>query len=196
MVVVADRSAKASWIAADLLAQAEHDTEAAAIAIVWDAAFATEIAQEVERQLALLPRREVAAESLRRFGAVFVCLGPDSACRLVNKLAPEHVELLTDDPAALEPRVQHAGALFLGPHTPEAVGDYYAGPNHVLPTSGTARFSSPLGVWDFVKRTSIIQYNAARLAEAGPDIVRLAEAEGLDAHARSVAVRLKDVSRE
>lgn len=192
VVVLADRSADPSWIAADLLAQAEHDTEAAAIAIVWDPALATEIALEVDRQLALLPRRDVARKSLSNFGAVFCCLGPDAACRLVNRLAPEHVELLTEDPEALEPRIEHAGAIFLGPHTPEAVGDYYAGPNHVLPTSGTARFSSPLGVWDFVKRTSIIQYTEARLRASGPDIVRLAEAEGLDAHARSVSVRLKD----
>jgi len=192
VVVLADRSARPSWIAADLLAQAEHDTEAAAIAIVWDPDLAEEIAVEVERQLAVLPRREVADESLRRYGAVFCCLGPDAACRLVNKLAPEHVEILTEDPDALEPRIEHAGAIFLGHHSPEAVGDYFAGPNHVLPTSGTARFSSPLGVWDFVKRTSIIQYNAARLDASAGDIIRLAEAEGLDAHARSIAVRLED----
>jgi histidinol dehydrogenase len=193
VVVVADRIAEPSWVAADLLAQAEHDTEAAAIAIVWDSDLAERIAAEVDRQLAELPRRDIAGESIRQFGAIFVCLGPEAGCRLVNLLAPEHVELLVEDPTALEPRIVHAGAIFLGPWTPEAVGDYYAGPNHVLPTSGTARFSSPLGVWDFVKRTSIIQYNAARLAGDGPDIVMLAQAEGLVGHARSVAVRLGDM---
>ncbi len=192
VVVVGDGSANPAWVAADLLAQAEHDTEAAAIAIVWDADLAAAIGAEVDRQLADLPRRDVAGESVRQYGAVFCCLGPDAACRLVNLLAPEHVELLVEDPGWFADRVRHAGALFLGHQTPEAVGDYFAGPNHVLPTSGTARFSSPLGVWDFLKRTSIIRYTGARLAKTGPDIVRLAEAEGLDAHARSVAIRLQD----
>jgi histidinol dehydrogenase len=189
VVVLADSSAEPAWIAADMLAQAEHDAEAAALAIVWEKELGWAIAAELDRQLAELPRREIAARSLRNYGAVFLCSGPDAAVRLCNQLAPEHVEIATHDPLALADRIHHAGALFLGSFSPEAVGDYFAGPNHVLPTCGTARFASALGVHDFVRRTSIIRYSADRLAQSGDDIVALARAEGLEGHARSVLVR-------
>ncbi len=190
VVVLADETADPAWVAADLLAQAEHDAEAAAVAIVCDPDLAAAVSDEVDRQLQTLPRRDVAAASLQRYGAIFTTLSNDAACRLVNVLAPEHVELMIEDAEALLPRIRHAGAIFCGHHSAEAVGDYLAGPNHVLPTCGTARFSSPLGVWDFVKRSSIIRYSALRLARTGPAIVELARAEGLEAHARSIATRL------
>jgi len=190
VVVVADGSADPEHAAADLLAQAEHDPEAAAVAVVWDRAVGEEIARAVARRLDGLPREEIAAASLARYGAVFVCAGEDEAVALVELLAPEHVELLVRDPDALAERVRTAGALFLGASTPEPVGDYLAGPNHVLPTSGTARFSSGLGVYDFVRRTSLVRYSERALREAAEDIVVLARAEGLEAHARSVLSRL------
>ncbi len=192
VVVVADLSAEPRWIAADMLAQAEHDRDAAAVAIVCDPDLAEAIREEVLRQLADLPRRAIAEESLRRYGTIFRCLSLESACRLVNVLAPDHVELLVLDPEALVPLIRHAGAIFMGHHSPGATGDYLAGPNHVLPTAGTPRFSSPLGVWDFVKRTSLVRFTARRLGQAGAAVVRLAEAEGLHGHARSVRVRLED----
>ena len=196
VVVLADSSADPAWVAADLLAQAEHDTEAAAIAVVSDDQLAQAVASEVERQLALLPRRDVAATALERYGTIFTCISNDAACRLVNVLAPEHVELMVADPESLVPRIRHAGAIFCGSYSAEAVGDYVAGPNHVLPTCGNSRFASPLGVWDFVKRTSIIRYTASRLAQTGPAIVALAEAEGLHAHARSIQIRLGELDEE
>lgn len=189
VVVVLDDSVDPAWVAADLLAQAEHDREAAAVAICWDEALARRLQVEVARQLEALPRRETAAASLAAFGAIVVVPGLDEALTLVNRLAAEHVELAVKDPEAAAARVRHAGALFLGPWSPEAVGDYLAGPNHVLPTAGTARFASALGVQDFVKRTSLIRYSEARLAKTGDAVVTLARAEGLEAHARSVLVR-------
>ena len=195
IVVVADGSAEPRWIAADMLAQAEHGRDSAAIAIVCDRDLALAIQEEIELQLADLPRREVAEEALRRFGAIFCCLSQESACRLVNVLAPEHVELLVVNPDGLVPLIRHAGAIFMGHYCPGSIGDYMAGPNHVLPTAGTPRFSSPLGVWDFVKRTSLIRYTAERLGRTGGAVMRLAEAEGMHAHARSVRVRLEDPIR-
>ena len=195
VAVVADLSAEPRWIAADMLAQAEHDRDASAIAIVCDRDLAEAIREELLKQLADLPRRDIAEESLRRYGAIFCCLSLESACRLVNVLAPDHVELLVLDPDELVPHIRHAGAIFMGHNSPGATGDYLAGPNHVLPTAGTPRFSSPLGVWDFVKRTSLVRYTARRLARSGPAVVRLAEAEGLYGHARSVQVRLEDPTR-
>jgi histidinol dehydrogenase len=191
VVVVFDDTADPAWVAADLLAQAEHDPEAAAIAITRDPALAERVAGEVHRQLALLPRHDVARASLEAFGAVFVVASDADALALVDLLAPEHLELAVRDPEAAARDVHRAGAIFLGAWSPEAVGDYLAGPNHVLPTAGTARFASALGVYDFVRRTSLIRYTPERLARTGAAVAALARAEGLEAHARSVDVRLK-----
>lgn len=193
VVVVADGSTDAAWAAADLLSQAEHDEHASAVAITWDEAAAHRIAAEVERQVAALPRGAIARVSLASYGAVFLVDDPDSACCLVDELAPEHVELLVSDAQALADRIRHAGALFLGPYTAEVIGDYIAGPNHVLPTNGTARFASPLGVYDFQTRTSILAYSQAAFRAEAPDVVRLADAEGLGAHARAAAIRLESL---
>lgn len=190
VVVWFDDSVDPAWVAADLLAQAEHDPEAAAIAVTRDTALAAAVAAEVARQVERLPRREVAEASLRAFGAVFVVETDDDALALVERLAPEHLEVALRDAEAAAARVTCAGAIFLGAWSPEAVGDYLAGPNHVLPTAGTARFASALGVYDFVRRTSLIRYTPERLARTGAAVTALARAEGLEAHARSVDVRL------
>jgi len=190
VLVVADRSARAEWVAADLLSQAEHDEHAAAVCVTVSAALAQAVANEVERQLAELPRRETAQRSLARFGAIFIVDTLQDAVDVANTIAPEHLELCVERPERWLPGVRHAGAVFLGAHVPEALGDYVAGPNHVLPTGATARFSSPLGVYDFVKRTSILGGTDRALRKLGPTVMRLAELEGLEAHARSVKVRL------
>jgi histidinol dehydrogenase len=191
VLVVADRSARAEWVAADLLSQAEHDDQAAAVCVTVSTQLAKAVAREVERQLAGLPRRETARRALARFGAIFVVESLRQAIDVANTIAPEHLELAVEHPERWLPSVRHAGAVFLGSHAPEAVGDYVAGPNHVLPTGATARFSSPLGVYDFVKRTSIIGGSERALDRLGPTVVRLAELEGLEAHARSIRVRLR-----
>ena len=191
ILVVADGHNDPEWIAADLLSQAEHDPVAQAILITDHAGFAEAVAEAVETQLARLPRRDIAAASWRRFGAIITVASLDEAPALVDRLAPEHVELAVADPDLLAARIRNAGALFLGRHTPEAVGDYVAGPNHVLPTARAARFASGLGVNDFVKRTTLLACDAESLARIGPAAMVLAEAEGLHAHARSVAIRLK-----
>ena len=190
ILVVADGRNNPSWIAIDLLSQAEHDTAAQAILITDDADFADAVTAAVDDHLTTLPRTEIAAESWRVHGAVIVVGTLDDAPALVDRLAPEHLELAVDDPDALAGKIRHAGAMFLGRHAPEAVGDYVAGPNHVLPTMRTARFSSGLGVLDFMKRTTLVGCSADSLARIGPAAITLAEAEGLDAHARSIAVRL------
>ncbi|MAA97216.1 MAG: histidinol dehydrogenase [Stappia sp.] len=190
ILVVADGENDPDWIAADLLSQAEHDTSAQSILITGDAGFADRVAEAVERQLALLPRGEVAGASWRDFGAIITLDSLDEAPALVDAIAPEHLELAVADPDALFARIRNAGAVFLGRHTPEAIGDYVGGSNHVLPTARSARFSSGLSVLDFVKRTSILRCNADNLRELGPAAIRLAEEEGLGAHARSVAIRL------
>jgi histidinol dehydrogenase len=191
ILVVADGRNDPAWIAADLLAQAEHDTVSQSILITDDGAFADAVAAAVEVQLATLPRRAIAEASWRRFGAIIrVGSLDDEAPALVDRLAPEHVELAVDAPDLLAGRIRNAGALFLGRHTPEAVGDYVAGPNHVLPTARAARFASGLGVDDFVKRTTLLACDPVGLAAIGPAAITLARAEGLDAHARSVAIRL------
>jgi histidinol dehydrogenase len=191
ILVVADRDNDPAWIAADLLSQAEHDEAAQAILITDDAAFARAVAEAVEGHLRTLPRSAIAAESWRRHGALIVVEDLDEqAPPLVDAIAPEHLELAVADPDALAARVRHAGAIFLGRHTPEAVGDYVGGPNHVLPTSRGARFSSGLGVLDFMKRTTLLGCDANALATIGPSAVRLAQAEGLGAHGLSVAIRL------
>ena len=190
IVVVASADNQPDWIAADLLSQAEHDPDAQSILITDDAGFAAEVEQAVERQLATLATAEVARASWRRHGAVV--LAPlDASPGLVDLIAPEHVEFALDAPERLADRVRHAGAIFLGRHTPEALGDYVAGSNHVLPTSRAARFSSGLSIYDFLKRTSVVRCDPAAFAVLGPPTRILAEAEGLPAHARSAALRLE-----
>jgi histidinol dehydrogenase len=190
ILVVADASADPAHVAADLLSQAEHDPLASAILVTDSAELATAVQAELARQVVVLTRREIAEQSLRSYSALFVVPDLDAAVGLANRIAPEHLELQVRDPFARIGSIRHAGALFLGPHTPEPVGDYVAGPNHVLPTAGTARFSSALSVDHFVKTTSLIHYSADALAAESADIVRIAEIEGLDAHARSVKIRL------
>ena len=192
ILVVADGANDAEWIAADLLSQAEHDGAAQAILISDDADFADSVAAAVEKILESLPRRDIAGASWRAHGAIILVGSLDEAPALVDRIAPEHLELAVAEPEALFGRVNHAGAVFLGRHTPEAVGDYVAGPNHVLPTSGSARFSSGLSVYDFLKRTSFAACDAAGLAAIGPAARTLAKAEGLDAHALSLALRLEN----
>ena len=190
ILVVADRGNDPAWIAADLLSQAEHDTASQAILITDDKSFAGDVATAVDRHLATLPRQSIAAESWRRHGAIITVRRWDEAVPLVDRIAPEHLEVALDDAEAFSTKVRNAGAIFLGRHTPEAVGDYVAGPNHVLPTARSARFSSGLGVLDFLKRTSLLACDAESLRAIGPAAVALARAEGLDAHALSVAIRL------
>jgi histidinol dehydrogenase len=190
ILVVADRRNDPAWIAADLLSQAEHDAAAQAILITDDGDFAAAVLTAVDRLLATLPRRAIAGESWERHGAVIRVRDWHEAVPLVDRLAPEHLELALDDAEAIAGKIRHAGAIFLGRHTPEAIGDYVAGPNHVLPTARSARFSSGLGVIDFLKRTSLVRCDAASLGAIGPSAVTLARAEGLEAHALSVAIRL------
>lgn len=189
IVVVADAANDPQWIAADLLSQAEHDPAAQSILVTDDEGFAAAVAHAVQAQLADLATREVAAASWRDHGAVVLCPLEDAPA-LVDLIAPEHVEFALDDPEVLAGRVRHAGAIFLGRHTPEAIGDYVAGSNHVLPTSRAARFSSGLSVYDFLKRTSIVRCDAASFGRLGPHTVALAVAEGLPAHAASASIRL------
>jgi len=191
IVVVADANNDPDHIAADLLSQAEHDTTTQSILFTDDAGFADAVAAAVERQLSTLATEAVARAAWQANGAILVVEQLDDACPLVDRLAPEHLQLAVDDPDALFARVRHAGSVFLGRHTPEAIGDYVAGPNHVLPTGRRARFASGLGVTDFMKRTSFLGLDETALAELGPATVALAEAEGLPAHARSVALRLR-----
>jgi histidinol dehydrogenase len=190
ILVVADRGNDPAWIAADLLSQAEHDTASQAILITDDKTFADDVATAVDRHLATLPRRSIAAASWRTHGAIITVQSWDEAVPLVDRIAPEHLELALDDAERFSAKVRNAGAIFLGRHTPEAIGDYVAGPNHVLPTARSARFSSGLGVLDFLKRTSLLACDAESLRAIGPAAVTLARAEGLDAHALSVAIRL------
>jgi histidinol dehydrogenase len=190
VVIAADASADPRWVAADLLAQAEHDELAVPILVAVGREVADRAVAALHEQLAALPRRAIAEAALRNQGAVLVVDTPEQAVELVNRLAPEHAGLSLANARSLAERVTTAGALFLGHFTPESVGDYLAGPSHVLPTSGSARFASPLGVADFVKRTSVIEYDAAALAAQGDDIQRFAEVEGLVGHARAVGVRL------
>jgi len=190
ILVVADRQNDPTWIAADLLSQAEHDRSAQAILITDDAAFADRVSAAVEDHLKILPRAGIAADSWDRHGLIITVPALDLAVALVDRIAPEHLELAIEAPESLARRIRNAGAIFLGRYTPEAVGDYVAGPNHVLPTGRTARFSSGLSVLDFMKRTSIVGCDAGALAAIGPAAITLAEAEGLDAHARSIAIRL------
>ena len=191
ILVVADATNDPEWIALDLLSQAEHDAAAQAVLLTDSAEFANAVSAAIERRLETLPRADIAGASWREQGAVIVLADLEAAPALVDRIAPEHLELAVDGAEVLAERINHAGAIFMGRHTPEAIGDYVAGPNHVLPTSRSARFSSGLGVLDFMKRTSIVACDAESLGRIGPAAVTLAEAEGLDAHALSVSVRLK-----
>ncbi|MEH3035484.1 MAG: histidinol dehydrogenase [Sphingomonas adhaesiva] len=191
IVVVADGANDPDWIAADLLSQAEHDTTTQSILFTDDDAFADRVAEAVERQLTDLPTQATARVAWEDNGAIVIVPTLADAIPLVDRLAPEHVEFACDDPQALFDRLRHAGSAFLGRHTPEAIGDYVAGPNHVLPTGRRARFASGLGVTDFMKRTSFLQLDETALNELGPATIALAEAEGLPAHARSVALRIR-----
>ena len=192
ILVVSDRRSDPAWIAADLLSQAEHDTAAQAILITDSPAFADRVSAAVERHLETLPRAAIARESWETLGAILVVDSLEQAATLIDRIAPEHLELAMDGAEALAASVRHAGAIFIGRHVPEAIGDYIGGPNHVLPTSRTARFASGLGVLDFMKRTSTLKGDARALRAVGPDAVTLARAEGLDAHALSVSIRLAD----
>ncbi|OBZ96628.1 histidinol dehydrogenase [Pararhizobium polonicum] len=190
VLVIADRDNDPDWIAADLLAQAEHDVGAQSILITDDAAFAAAVEAAVERQLRTLPRAETASASWRDFGAVILVPDFDVAVPLANRIAAEHLELALADADAMIPKIRNAGAIFVGRHTPEVIGDYVGGSNHVLPTARSARFSSGLGVLDYMKRTSILRLGADQLRDLGPAAIALARSEGLEAHARSVAIRL------
>jgi histidinol dehydrogenase len=190
ILVVADTLNDPAWIAADLLSQAEHDVSAQAILVTDDAAFAKRVEEAVGKHLLTLPRASIARQSWDTNGAILLVRGWDEAVALVDRVAPEHLELAVDEPDALARRIRHAGAMFLGRYTPEAVGDYIAGPNHVLPTARSARFASGLSVFDFLKRTTLVACDAAGLAALAPAAIRLAEAEGLDAHALSLSIRL------
>jgi histidinol dehydrogenase len=192
VVVVADRAADPAWIAADLLAQAEHDPMARALLITDAAELLPRVEAALTAQLETLPRRAIAGESLAANGAFVLVSDLEAAVDVANRLAPEHLELMVAVPAALLPRVRHAGAVFLGAHTPEVVGDYVAGPNHVLPTAGTARFASPLGTEDFVKRSSVIEYSPSGLAAALPHLASLAQVEGLEGHGRAAELRARE----
>jgi histidinol dehydrogenase len=191
VVVLADKSADPRFVAADLLAQAEHDEAAQSILITDDTGLARAVEAEVERQLESLPRAKIAGASWRDNGAIILCPSLEAAIPLVDRLAPEHLEIMAEDAEALSDRIANAGAIFLGAHTPEAIGDYVGGSNHVLPTARSARFSSGLGVLDFMKRTSLLKCDARSLETLGPAAIALGQAEGLDAHARSVALRLR-----
>ena len=191
ILVVADRENDPAWMAADLLSQAEHDEVAQSILICADNAYADAVAAAVESALKTLPRQDIARASWENFGAILVVNDLHAqAPELVNQLAPEHLELAVAEPDAMADKIRHAGAIFLGRHTPEAIGDYIAGPNHVLPTARAARYASGLSVLDFMKRSSLVKCDADALAAIGPAAVRLAEEEGLDAHGRSISIRL------
>jgi histidinol dehydrogenase len=192
VIVIADESAPARFVAADLLAQAEHSKDASAILVTTSSALAEQVSGELLSQLSELPRREVIEKSLAQYGALIVVEDMDEAAELVNELAPEHLEIMAADEEQIVARIRHAGAIFFGEQSPEAVGDYLAGPNHVLPTGRTARFSSALGVHDFIKRTNTIKFSAAETERTAEMIAALARAEGLEAHARSVLLRLTD----
>lgn len=191
ILVVADGSTDPDWVAMDLFSQAEHDELAQAILLAPDAKYLDAVAASIERQIKGMPRRAVIEASLQGRGALIQVRDLDEACELVNRIAPEHLELSVENAQALLPKIRHAGAIFLGRYTSEALGDYCAGPNHVLPTSRTARFSSPLGVYDFQKRSSVIRVSQTGAATLGKIAVELAEGEGLTAHARSAAMRFR-----
>lgn len=189
VLVLADKTARPDYLAADLLSQAEHDKMSSAILLIDSEEGAKAVAAEVERQMALLPRHEIAEASIKQYGCAIVYRDLDEACRIADEVAPEHLEVMTDNPRALLPKLHNAGAVFLGAYSPEPLGDYMAGPCHVLPTSGTARFFSPLSTDTFLKKTSVIEYTKQGLLGLSDDIMTLARCEKLDAHANSIRVR-------
>lgn len=189
VLVIADDSADPVYVAADLMSQAEHDVMASAVLLTTSETLAQQVVGEMERQCAALERREVIQQSLRDYGAIIVCDSLDQCCDLANDIAPEHLEIMTEDPRALLHKLPNAGALFLGKNSPEPLGDYMAGPSHVLPTSGTARFFSPLSAESFLKKTSVIEFSREALETVAEDIVRMARSEQLTAHANSILVR-------
>ncbi|HJV16549.1 MAG TPA: histidinol dehydrogenase [Bacillales bacterium] len=193
IAVLADDTAFADEVAADLLSQAEHDPRACSVLVTPSMSLAEKVAEEVEKQLALLPRREIAVASIRDYGAIYVTRSLDEACETVNKLAPEHLEIIVENAMEMLGKIRHAGAIFIGRYSSEPVGDYFAGPNHVLPTNGTARFSSPLNVDDFQKKSSVILYSKKALMENSGKIAEFARMEGLEAHARAIETRLRNV---
>lgn len=191
IAVLADDTADATYVAADLLSQAEHDEMASAILVTPSEKFAKACQAEVERQLAELPRKEIAGASIEQYGAILLVDSIEAGIDVINKLAPEHFELIVDNPMEYLGLVENAGAIFLGPYSSEPVGDYFAGPNHIIPTNGTARFSSPVDVDDFIKKSSVIYYSKEALLENGATIMELARREGLEGHARAIEVRLR-----
>jgi len=191
ILIIADKSAKAKYIAADMLSQAEHDELASSVVVTDNKKLAEKVEEELKKQLEALPKKEIAGKSLANYGAIIVVKDMEEACEVANEIAPEHLELCVENPMEMMLKIKNAGAIFLGEYTPEPVGDYIAGPNHVLPTGGTARFFSPLGVYDFVKRSSILYYSKKQLAEDMEDIITLAEHEELIAHRNSAAIRHK-----
>jgi len=191
VIVVADAAVPAGFVAADLMAQAEHDTQACAIAIVPTKAYARSVQAAAEKSIKTLKRKEVIRKSFKNFGAILVSPDWDQAAQVVNTIAPEHLELLLEEAETFAEKIHSAGAIFFGAYSCETVGDYFAGPNHVLPTAGTARYASPLGVYDFLKKTSLIRYNRKALERNHAAIESFAMAEQLDAHARSVAIRMR-----
>ncbi|MDR6999476.1 histidinol dehydrogenase [Neobacillus niacini] len=192
IAVLADETARAGEIAADLLSQAEHDPRACSVLVTPSQRLADEVSLEVEKQLALLPRKEIAARSIEDYGVIYVAANLDEAVETINVLAPEHLEIITENAMELLGKIRHAGAIFIGRYSSEPVGDYFAGPNHVLPTNGTARFSSPLNVDDFQKKSSVIIYSEKAMKDNGAKIAAFARMEGLEAHARAVEMRLKN----
>jgi histidinol dehydrogenase len=190
ILVIADGTADVSFVAADLIAQAEHDKMASAVLLTSDEEFARQVIAEVKTQLPRLPRKDIAENSLQEFGAIIVTESIDEAIVIANRFAPEHLELMVEKPREILDRIRNAGAVFLGSWAPEAIGDYIAGPNHILPTGGTARFSSPLGVHDFVKRTSVISFSQSALHRYGAQAARLAKLEGFDGHGKSITMRM------
>ncbi|MNW31056.1 Histidinol dehydrogenase [compost metagenome] len=192
IVVLADDTANPVYVAADLLSQAEHDEMASAILVTPSQQLAEEVSAEVERQLADLPRREIAAASIANYGSIVVVEDITEGLSIVNRLAPEHLEIMVEHPMEYVGQIENAGAIFLGPYSSEPVGDYFAGPNHIIPTNGTARFSSPVDVDDFIKKSSLIYYSKEALLKNGETIMELARHEGLEAHARAILVRLNN----
>jgi histidinol dehydrogenase len=192
IAVLADDTAYADEVAADLLSQAEHDPRACSVLVTPSVKLAEAVAIEIEKQLAKLPRKEIAAQSIRDFGVIYITESIDEAVEVVNRLAPEHLEVITENAMELLGKIRHAGAIFIGRFSSEPVGDYFAGPNHVLPTNGTARFSSPLNVDDFQKKSSVIVYSESALRDNGEKIAKFARMEGLEAHARAVEIRLNN----
>ena len=192
IAILADETARADEVAADLLSQAEHDPRACSVLVTPSSVLAEAVSMEVEKQLELLPRKDIASRSIADYGAIYITDTIEEAIETVNQLAPEHLEIITENAIELLGKIRHAGAIFIGRYSSEPVGDYFAGPNHVLPTNGTARFSSPLNVDDFQKKSSVIIYSQKAMVENGAKIAEFARKEGLEAHARAVEFRLKN----